>query len=54
MDDNHDAAASLARLLRILGYEVSIAFDGVSAVERAESDILDAILMDIGLPGMNG
>lgn len=33
---------------------MSTAFDDVSAVERAGNDIPDAILMDIGLPGMNG
>ena len=54
VDDNHDAANSLAALLRMRGHEVCIAHDGVRAVEDAATLSPDLILLDIGLPGMNG
>jgi signal transduction histidine kinase/CheY-like chemotaxis protein len=54
VDDNRDAAASLGMLLRILGNEVRTGHDGVEAVARAEEFRPDVILLDIGLPKMNG
>jgi two-component system CheB/CheR fusion protein len=54
VDDNHDSAQSLADLLRIWGHEVEIAHDGPSALERAEEGRPDLVLLDIGLPGMDG
>src|SRR5690606_11017839 len=53
-DDNEDAAASLARLLRIMGHETATALDGVQAVERAEAFLPDIVIMDIGMPRLNG
>jgi signal transduction histidine kinase len=53
-DDNRDAANSLAMLLKLGGHEVATAYDGIEAVEKAESYKPEVILLDIGLPGMNG
>jgi CheY-like chemotaxis protein len=44
----------LALLLRRVGYEVEVAHDGPSAIQAALDKLPDAILLDIGLPGMNG
>ncbi|HEY3966263.1 MAG TPA: response regulator [Planctomycetaceae bacterium] len=54
VDDNFDAARSLAMMLRILGHVACLAHDGHSAVEAALREPLDVVLLDIGLPGMNG
>jgi PAS domain S-box-containing protein len=54
VDDNVDAANSLAMLLKITGNETRTAFDGVSAIKVAESFRPDIILLDIGLPKING
>ncbi len=54
VDDNIDTATGMARLLRLLGNEVQLAHDGHSAVDVARMLSPDFILLDIGLPGMNG
>ncbi|MGC3996414.1 MAG: ATP-binding protein [Anaeromyxobacter sp.] len=54
VDDNRDAAETLAELVRMLGHEVELAFDGPSALARAQQGHLDIVLCDIGLPGMDG
>jgi CheY-like chemotaxis protein len=54
VDDNRDAATSLAGLLEMYGNEVQIAHDGVAAVEKAAATEPDVILLDIGMPRMNG
>jgi PAS domain S-box-containing protein len=54
VDDNVDAAESLAILLQIDGHTVTVAHNGMDAVQRAESWRPDIVLLDIGLPGMNG
>jgi CheY-like chemotaxis protein len=41
-------------LLRISGHEVDIAYDGIEAAQKAQSYKPDIMLLDIGLPGMNG
>jgi CheY-like chemotaxis protein len=53
-DDNRDAANSLAMLLKLGGHQVITAFDGLEAVQKAEVARPDLILLDIGLPGMDG
>ncbi|WP_139558587.1 PAS domain-containing hybrid sensor histidine kinase/response regulator [Methylotetracoccus oryzae] len=53
-DDNQDAGDSLAALLRALGHEVYIARDGLEAVAAAEAHRPEFILMDIGMPRLNG
>ncbi len=54
VDDNRDAATSLAMLLRLEGHEVQIAHDGPSALELANSYGPELVLLDIGMPGMDG
>jgi CheY-like chemotaxis protein/two-component sensor histidine kinase len=54
VDDNRDTAISCARLLKGLGHDVQTAFDGIAALESARSFKPQAILLDIGLPGLNG
>jgi PAS domain S-box-containing protein len=53
-DDNEDSAASLAMMLEFMGNEVRTAHDGVEAVETAAAFRPDVILLDIGMPRMNG
>jgi signal transduction histidine kinase len=54
VDDNRDAADSLAMLLQLGGHDIEIAYDGLQAVRAAEVFRPDVVLLDIGLPGMNG
>jgi PAS domain S-box-containing protein len=54
VDDNNDAAVSLSILLASLGYETRTEADGESALETAESFEPEVVLLDIGLPRMNG
>ncbi len=54
VDDNRDAATSLALLLNIAGNETQTAHDGQQAIEAAAKYRPDMILLDIGLPKMNG
>ncbi len=54
VEDNVDAANSLADLLRISGHDVDIALDGPSGVDRFELARPQVVLCDIGLPGMDG
>ena len=53
-DDNEDAADSLAMLLRLLGHEVRVAFDGAQALEAACAWRPEIALLDIGMPKLNG
>jgi PAS domain S-box-containing protein len=54
VDDNRDAASSLALLLQMSGNTTCAAFDGQEAVEEAERFRPDVALLDIGLPRLNG
>jgi len=54
VDDNMDSAESLAMLLTLAGNETHAAFDGLEAVEAAATFRPDVILLDIGLPELNG
>jgi CheY-like chemotaxis protein len=54
VDDNKDGARSLAMLLKLAGHETDIAHDGLKALEAAERLRPDAVLLDIGLPKLNG
>jgi PAS domain S-box-containing protein len=54
VDDNRDAADSLAMMLELTGHEVRAAHDGLAALAEAERFEPDVILLDIGMPGMNG
>jgi PAS domain S-box-containing protein len=54
VDDNEDAAALLAEILGEIGYECTIAYDGPRALEIAKQASFDSVLLDIGLPAMDG
>jgi CheY-like chemotaxis protein len=54
VDDNVDAAATLEILLRSLQYETCVAHDGIEALRRLPEFRPDVVLLDIGLPGMDG
>jgi signal transduction histidine kinase/DNA-binding response OmpR family regulator len=54
VDDNRDVADSTAVLLRMAGYDVQLAYDGKDALESVQRLQPDAVLLDIGLPGMDG
>ena len=54
VDDNVDAAESLAVMLQMWGYTVETAYDGPSAIERAGATPPDGAILDIGLPQMSG
>jgi CheY-like chemotaxis protein/two-component sensor histidine kinase len=54
VDDNEDAADCLALLLKMQGHDVRTAHDGLDAVEAAIAFEPDAVLLDIGLPKLNG
>lgn len=54
VDDNRDAADSLSSLLKLCGHQVLTAHDGNTAVEVAVRERPAVILLDIGLPGING
>jgi CheY-like chemotaxis protein len=53
-DDNRDAARSLALLLKYDGHEVEMAYDGRQAIAKAEDWRPDVMLLDLGMPEMNG
>ncbi len=54
VDDNKDSARSLALLLKIMGHDTRTAFDGLDAVKAAAEVRPDVVLLDIGLPRLNG
>jgi CheY-like chemotaxis protein len=54
VDDNHDSALSLAMMLSIMGHDTRTAHDGESAVTTAEMFQPNVVLLDIGLPKLNG
>jgi signal transduction histidine kinase/CheY-like chemotaxis protein len=54
VDDNQDAADSLAALLEIDGFDVHAVYDGASAIRLAAELAPDMVVMDLGMPGMDG
>jgi CheY-like chemotaxis protein len=54
VDDNGDSAESLALLLSLAGHETHVARTGPEALDRADALRPDAVLLDLGLPGLNG
>ena len=54
VDDNVDAAQMLAALLEVQGHVVSVEYDGGGALERARRERPDVLLLDIGLPDIDG
>jgi CheY-like chemotaxis protein len=54
VDDNRDAAESLGMLLKVLGADVQIVFNGPDALAAIEAQKPVAVVLDIGMPGMDG
>ena len=54
VDDNEDAANSLAMILKLGGHETASVYTAVDALQRAADFRPDVVLLDIGLPGMDG
>ena len=54
VDDNHDAADSTGMLLGTLGAEARVAYDGESGLAAIKAWQPDAVLLDLGMPGMDG
>jgi PAS domain S-box-containing protein len=54
VDDNKDSATSLSMLLQLEGHDTLAVHDGIEAIEAAERHRPDVVLLDIGLPRMNG
>ena len=53
-DDNHDAVESMGMMLRLMGNEVRTVRDGLQAIEEAAAFRPDIVVLDIGMPRMNG
>ena len=54
VEDDHDSAQSLAMLLKLWGHRVEVALDGTRALDSARSFDPEIVLLDIGIPGMDG
>lgn len=54
VDDNADSADSLSMLLQLMGHSVRTAYDGAQALVVAEQFRPDVVLMDVGMPRMDG
>jgi CheY-like chemotaxis protein len=54
VDDNRDAATSLGMLLELSGYKIETAYDGLGAIDAAARYQPHIVLLDIGLPGLDG
>jgi CheY-like chemotaxis protein len=54
VDDNVDAAVSLGMLLKLAGQEVRVTYDGPAALRQAIDFRPELVLLDIGMPGMDG
>jgi signal transduction histidine kinase len=54
VDDNRDAADTLALTLRMFNHDVRVVYDPLQAIELAEGFRPDLVFMDVGMPGMNG
>jgi len=54
IDDNQDSTTSMAMLLKLVGHEVSVAQDGGTGLREAERFLPQVVLLDIGLPDING
>jgi two-component system OmpR family response regulator len=54
VDDNRDAAESLAMILRLVGFEVTVCFDAATALLMASRVVFDVCVSDINMPGVSG
>jgi len=54
VDDNRDGAETLAQLIEMSGHRVEIQLNGAAAIKHAMQSEFDVVLLDIGMPGMDG
>ena len=54
VDDNRDVAQSMGKMLEMLGHDVRVEYAGASAILASKTFTPDVVLLDIGMPGMNG
>ena len=54
IDDNRDAADSLSILVKVWGHDPGVAYDGAAGLATAAEDLPDVVLVDIGMPKLNG
>jgi CheY-like chemotaxis protein len=54
VDDCHDCADSLGKLLALYGHRAQVAYDGEAAVRAARHSLPDVLLVDLAMPGMDG
>ncbi|WP_431257979.1 response regulator [Roseateles chitinivorans] len=54
VDDNRDAADSMAVFLELAGFDTTVQLDGPSALQAATAQVPQVVLLDIGLPGLDG
>lgn len=54
VDDNHDAADTLGMLVEALGYEATVAYDGISGLDAVLAGSPEVVLLDLALPGLSG
>jgi CheY-like chemotaxis protein len=54
VDDNQDAATTLSMLVELLGHDVRTAHDGMEALDLAAAFVPDVVLLDLGMPRMDG
>jgi len=54
VDDNVDGALTLAQVLQIQGHQVTVAHSGPAAIDMSAASDVDVVILDIGLPGMDG
>ena len=53
-DDSHDSANTLGSLFGAHGYQTHVAYDGVAALQAAKNHLPDVILLDLGMPELDG
>ena len=53
-DDSHDSANTLGSLFIANGYRIHVAYDGLAALEAAKAHLPDVILLDLGMPELDG
>jgi CheY-like chemotaxis protein len=54
VDDNRDSARTMAKILELDGHDVVCVYDGLAVIEQVAADQPEVILLDIGLPGIDG
>ena len=54
VDDSHDSANTLCSLFGAHGYKTHVAYDGLAALEAAKAHLPDVILLDLGMPELDG